>query len=104
MARSKGSKGQLGSRPGEVSRPETVTLKITLPREVARLLKVEAFGRDVSLGRVVEDLVKAAPKRFSIIDRGSRSQGVEGPSHPSIPGGSSARGDHGTLGLVSEVG
>jgi hypothetical protein len=101
MAKARSPKGSQGSRPGEALKPETVTLKVTVSREVARRLKLESFGRDCSLGRVVEDLVRAAPCRFSLVDRGRGSQGPDVQGSPASPGLSSPRGEVGPLGVVS---
>lgn len=103
-ARSVRSKVAAGSRPGEAQKPDSVKLKITVDRETARLIRLEAFGRDVSLGQVVTDMVRAYPRRFVLMDRNKGAQGSEGQANGPGPGPSSARGDGGPLGVVSEAG
>jgi hypothetical protein len=80
--KSKGSKGSDGLRPGGDSKPENVTLKITVPREVARLIRLQAFGLDCSLGQVVAEWSRLAPRRFILQDRGRASVGAEGTPPP----------------------
>jgi hypothetical protein len=68
----KGSKGLKGPKPspqGVATKPQGVTLKVTVDPETARLLKLEAFGRDCSLGLVVTELVRNSPRRFVLTDR-----------------------------------
>lgn len=106
-ARSKGPKGSKGSDPHDLVKPQAVTLKITVDRETARLLRLEAFGRDVSLGLVVAEMVRNTPRRFVLMDRAKGSVGAEGPGHPEgrpAEGGSRPPGAHPALGLVSEAG
>jgi hypothetical protein len=104
MAKSRSSKGIQGSRPGEAPAAK-LKVKLSLDREVLRLLRLEAFGRDCSLGQVVEELVRSSPRRFVLTDRGVRGlPGPEGYSSPSADGVQKARGDVLALGVVSEAG
>jgi hypothetical protein len=105
MARLRGSKGSPASRPDPSSgKPDVVKLKLTLPREVARLIRLEAFGRDCSLGRVVEELVRSSPRRFYLVDRSKGSPGAEAPASPPAEATQRPRSDPITLGVVSEAG
>lgn len=103
-AKSVRSKQPAGSRPGDSHKPETVKLKISVDRETARLIRLEAFGRDVSLGQVVTDMVRATPRRFILQDRAKGSQGSEGGSVEAGQRGSVAQGGSMALGVVSEAG
>jgi hypothetical protein len=105
MARSQSSKGPKGSSGNSPQKPETVKLKLTLDRETARLLRLEAFGRDCSLGQVVVDLVRSSPRRFVLTDRGSKGTlGSDGSGAGQGSGLSEAHGGVRGLGLVSEAG
>jgi hypothetical protein len=104
MARIKGSRGGDGLRPGEPQKPAKVKLKLSLDRETVRLLKLEAFGRDCPIGQVLDDLVRATPRRFVLTDRGPRSSAApESPGQAPAEGPSRARGDFPALGVVSEA-
>lgn len=100
----KGSKGSIDPASGK---PAVVILKLTLDRDVARLLRLEAFGRDCSLGRVVEDLVRASPRRFVLTDRSKGLVVAEGSSVPDArasEGASRPAGAVPVLGIHAEVG
>jgi hypothetical protein len=105
MARSQSSRGPKGSSGNSPQKPELVKVKLTLDRETARLLRLEAFGRDCSLGQVVQDLVRSSPRRFVLTDRGVKGQGgVEGAGAGQGSESSAAHGGVRGLGLVSEAG
>lgn len=98
----KGRRGSKGSGEGPV-KPERVKLKLSLDRETVRLLRLEAFGRDVPVGLVVDELVRSTPQRFVLTDRGSRGAGgtraAEGHGPLESPG---PRGESRALGLLSD--
>lgn len=100
MAKRQGKPVTLGVRSGEAPKPDLVTLKVTLTREVARQLRLEAFGRDVSLGTVVADLVRAAPRRFVLQDRGRGAVGADGPAGLVVAAGGGGVGADGPAGLA----
>jgi hypothetical protein len=104
MARVKGSKGVEGSKPHGPARPDSVKLKLSIDRETARLLRLEAFGRDCSLGQVVTELVRASPRRFVLTDRLKGSAGPEVPGQDRPEGSQRPRGEAGAFGVVSEAG
>ncbi len=104
MARVKGSQGSKGSPQPDRPRPDVVKLKLSLDRETARLLRLEAFGRDCSLGQVVAELVKAVPRRFVLVDRARGTQAAEATGSPSPPGSQEPRGGPPAFGVVSEAG
>jgi hypothetical protein len=105
MARTASSKGSKGSTTNQRGDAEKIKLKVTLGRETVRLLRLEAFGRDCSLGQVVEELVRSSPRRFVLVDRGVKGhQDLDG-SRDSTPTNSpAAPGTSRTLGLLSETG
>lgn len=99
MARgSKGSRVTVVLRADQVNKPETVTLKITVPAEVARVLKVEALGRNGTVGQVVAELVESTPRRFVLSERGRQTRRAEGSQGDLAPGPVLARGDPGPYG------
>jgi hypothetical protein len=101
MAKASRSKGSQGTSPQEAPKPETVTLKITVTKEIARLLKVEALGRGCSYGDLVTEWSRSVPRRFILTERG---RGVDRTSDPSAPATGSPQSPAGaphTLGLVS---
>ena len=67
---------------GQSASGDQVRLKITVGRETARLLKLEAFGQESTVGQIVENLVRACPRRFVLVDR---SKAVSAPSAPATP-------------------
>lgn len=105
MARKgQGTKGSKGSADIARVKSDRVVLKLSLDRETVRRLKLESFGRDVSVGLVVDELVQASPRRFVLMDRARGAQGVEVPAavEPSaVLGPVVARP---ALGVVSEAG
>ncbi len=102
MAKSKGSQSPRGSRPGDALKQSRVKLKLSLDRETVRLLKLEAFGRDLSsVGLVVDELVRSCPRRFVLVDRGRGSSGAESPAAPSPQDRQEPRQGSGPLGVVS---
>lgn len=83
-----------------------VKVKLSLDRETLRLIRLEAFGRDCPLGQVVEDLVKASPRRFVLTDRlkGSQvQQGAEGARDLLDGGAQRPQGGPPALGVVSSA-
>jgi hypothetical protein len=105
MARTNSSQGRKGPTTSQPGKQDLVKVKLTLGRETARLLRLEAFGRDVSLGQVVEDLVRSSPRRFVLVDRGVKgSQGIEGSDGSRHSTAQSPQGDARPLGLVSDAG
>jgi hypothetical protein len=103
MARTDGRKGSKGSTRLPAEKPEMVTLKVTVSRDTARLIRLEAFGLDCSLGQVIEGLVRSAPRRFSLVDRGAKGQvGTQGQESPHATTAQDARGEATSLGLVRD--
>ena len=102
--RSKGSK--VSKVPGSEApiKPDTVVLKLTVSRETARVLRLEAFGRDCSLGQVVADLLRSSPRRFVLTERSRGSAGPVEPLDPVVPGLSLVCGESGPEGLLSDTG
>lgn len=106
MARTRAPKVQKSPVDLASSKPDVVTLKLSVDRETARLLRLEAFGRDCSLGALVTELVRNAPRRFVLTDRskGSNVPAVsESPEDRSSEGPSRAPGGVGPFGVVSEA-
>jgi len=104
MARTTATKGPKGNSVGQQQKPETVKLKVSVDRETARLLRLEAFGRDCSLGQVVTDLVRSSPRRFVLVDRGVKgASGSDGSNGPMALNVQEARGEARPLGLLSEA-
>jgi hypothetical protein len=83
------------------SKPESVTLKLSLPPEVKRVLLVEALGRNCTVGDVVAELVRSSPRRFVLQDRGVRSARTEVPSEPETPASLQLRGESAPYGADS---
>jgi hypothetical protein len=105
MAKVTSSKGSKGSTVSQRAQPETVKLKITLDRETARLLRLEAFGRDCSLGQVITELVKSSPRRFILVDRAPKVPlGSEGESSAKGSNGHEPQREARPLGLLAEAG
>jgi hypothetical protein len=101
MAKTRGQRVTVVVRSAEeTARPESVTLKLTVPADVARILKVEALGRNCTVGDVVAELVRLAPRRFVLQDRGRQDSRPGGAQVQSGPGLSSAAGDSGPVGIV----
>ena len=66
---------------------------------VAERLRFESWGRKASYSQVVTDLIRAMPKRFTLVDRGVKGlSGTEGQAVQGPPGAT------GPLGVVSEAG
>jgi hypothetical protein len=103
VSRSKGPKVVVTVRPGAAPAAESVQLKIRVSPDVARKLRLESFGRDCSLGRVVEDWSRLVPTRFYLADRSKGPDGPSARSGPSVPGPSLVRGDDGPVGPESAV-
>lgn len=96
--------GPKGAAEGSRGKPERVTVKLSLDRETARVLKLEAFGRDVGLGVVVAELVRSAPRRFVLVDRSKVSSVPEGPATSDGTGPTGPASARPSLGVVSDAG
>jgi hypothetical protein len=84
MARPKGTKGASGPSQVAPIKADVVKLKLTVSREVARQLRVEALGRDLSLGDLVADLLRSSPRRFVLSERSKGSQGPQDSPGPRL--------------------
>ena len=105
MARvAKGPRGSKGSPVESPNKATRIKVKLSLSIEAHRVLGLEAFGRGVSLGQVVEELIRSSPRRFVLVDRGRGSQGTIGAEEPTAEGGQRAPGPPLALGVVSEAG
>jgi hypothetical protein len=103
MARATNSKVSKGNSVSQPQKPETVKLKVSVDRETARLLRLEAFGRDCSVGQVIAEMVRATPRRFVLVDRGVKgANGVDGLAGSSGQNVQEARGEARPLGLLSD--
>jgi hypothetical protein len=84
MARSKDSRVTVVVRSEAAEKPPMVTLKITVPAEVASILRVEALGRKGTVGQYVAELVETTPRRFVLSDRGKQAKRTEVPSEEPV--------------------
>lgn len=102
MAKSKGSSGSRGSSAGAAGKVVRRKVKLSLHPDTVHRLQIEAFGRGVAVGELVDELVAAAPRRFVLTDRGRGSAGLAGAPDSAALGGSGASGVVGTLGVHRE--
>lgn len=94
--------GAKGSAESPRVKSDRVVLKLSVSRETARRLKLESFGRDCSVGLVVDELVGSAPRRFVLMDRAKGAAVVEGPATSEGQGPSVPTLHRAPLGLVAE--
>jgi hypothetical protein len=71
-------------RKGDVG---LVVLKVSVPAEVAKALRLEAVGRACTVSQVIERMVALAPTRFVLTERSRGAGGPKGQESPSAAPG-----------------
>jgi hypothetical protein len=82
----------------KVSPPALVTLKVQLPAETVKALRLEGLERGCTVSQVITDLVGSSPTRLVLTRRSRGDSGTPGPSVPPVP--SAPERPAGSLGIV----